>query len=184
MVLIKALKSSLVLFHSFLDLTSDIMGRVAGLDGVDVACSSDIIFNSQQRVSVKKVNVSFLELLHLFLLLLAGIGWLWVKFMIIFKEHRLDVFAELDIVSTLVLKVSMYKLDLFGPHAVEVFHLSEQLLGYVGLEEGVYELPEVVVVLHFPGRDHPVVVGFPDVVVLVVYEVEAPATVLALRSRG
>lgn len=183
MVLIKALKSSLVLFHSFLDLAPDIMGRVAGLDGVDVACSSDIIFNSQQRVRIKKVNVSFLELLHLFLLLLAGIGWLWVKFMIIFKEYRSDVFAELDIVSALVLDIGMHKFDLFGPHAVEVFHLSKQLLGYVGLEEGVNELPEMVVVLHFLGRDHPVVIGLPDVVVFVVYEVEAPSTVLALWSR-
>lgn len=66
----------------------------------------------------------------------------------------------------------MYDFNLVGPHVIEVFHLLQQLLGDAGLEEGVNEFPEVVVVLDFPGGDHPVVVGLPDVVVFVVYEVQ------------
>jgi hypothetical protein len=76
-------------------------------------------------------------------------------------------------------------LELVISQPVEVLHLLEEFARDASLEECVNQLPKVEVILDFPCRDHSVVVGFEDVVILVVKQVLHCAAVFALgRGRG
>ena len=88
--------------------------------------------------------------------------------MVILKQESLDLLGQFNVVLALVADTLPNGLDLVRAEAIEALHFLQELLRDASLEEGVDQLPEVVVILHLPRRDHPVVIRLQDIVILVV----------------